>query len=114
MRFFKKEIQRKFLQMKKSNSRDADTVKSHENKQNREKLNKFCCNDFCEYECVLETVAETDPECCAAHRLGFICCCCFLIRRIRKAKKKAKVGQDENHSDPVVMEQPKPQHRHTI
>ena len=100
--------------MQKSKSRDEDTVKNHENKRNREKLNKYCCNDFCEYECVLETVAETDPECCAAHQLGFICCCCCLIRRITKARKKAKVGQDENHSDPVVMEQPKPQHRHTI
>ena len=106
-------------------SKSRDTVKKNE--KEAKKGRDLCCNDFCEYECVLETLAETDPACCAAHRLGCICCCCCLIRRIKKRKKKTavfpvdvleitneRVSEVEMNSIPVVMEQPKPRHRHTI
>ena len=101
-----------------------DTVKNNEKESKREKRR---CNDFCEYECVLETLGETDPEFCAAHRLGCICCFCCLIRRIKKRKKKTavvpvdvleitneRVSEVEINSVPVVIEQPKPKYRHTL
>ena len=125
--------------MRKISSREMNKIKSNDNdtvektnikisdKNRRDICERLCCDDLCEYECVLETLTETDPACCVAHRLGCICCCCCLIRRIKKRNEKNKidpsnqleitsgqVSHDKVYSVPVVMEQPKSQHRHTV